>query len=144
MLGQSLEYLGCQTRHVNADAAVLIVETTGHTAMSCESILVCDDTDMPVLLCFQVKEDYCEVFFKPEIWSGTNNGPWCWNIKTVQRVLGHAVCNDVLFENAILGCNTTSLVFSTGKGLAHLFWQPLHNAGWNLSTVTYQAQEKQP
>ena len=80
MLGQSLEYVGCQTRHVNGDAAVLIVDTTGHTAMSCESILVCDDTDMPVLVFFHVKEDYCEVFFKPEIWSGPNNGPWCWNI----------------------------------------------------------------
>ena len=55
MLGQSLEYVGCQTRHTNGDAAVLIVEATGHTAMSCESILACDDTDMLVLLCFHVK-----------------------------------------------------------------------------------------
>ena len=56
MIGQSLGYVGCQTRHANGDAAVLIVETTAHTAMSCESILACDDTDMLVLLCFTVKE----------------------------------------------------------------------------------------
>ena len=41
--------------------------------------------------------------------------------QTVQRVLGRAVCNDVLFEHAILGCDTTSRVFSTGKGLARSF-----------------------
>ena len=58
MLGQRLEYVGCQIRQANGDAAVLIVETTGHTAMSCESILACDDTDMIVLLCFHFKEDY--------------------------------------------------------------------------------------
>ena len=75
MLGQRLEYVGCQIRQANGDAAVLIVETTGHTAISCESILACDETDMLVLLCFHFKEDYCEVFFKPEILSGTKNGP---------------------------------------------------------------------
>ena len=75
MLGHNLEYVGCQTRHANDDAAVLIVETSEHTAVSCESILACDKTDMLVLLCFHVKEDYCEVFFKPDISSGTNNGP---------------------------------------------------------------------
>ena len=118
MLGQRLEYVGCQTRHANGDAAVMIVETTGHTAMSCESILACDDTDMLVLLCFHVKEDYCEVFFKPEISSGTNNGPWCWNIKTVQRVLGRAVCNNMLYEHASLGSDTISWVLNIGKRLA--------------------------
>ena len=42
----------------------------------------------------------------------------CWNIKYVQRVLGRAVCNTMLFAHAILGCDTTSRVFSMGKGLA--------------------------
>ena len=55
MLGQSLEYVGCQTPHANDDAAVLIVETSGHTAMSCESILACDKRDnyacAPVFSC---------------------------------------------------------------------------------------------
>ena len=118
MLCQSLEYVGCQTRHANGDAAVLILETTAHTAMYCETTLVGDDTYMLVLLCFHVKEDYCEVFFKPEIWSGTKNGPWWWDIKTVQRVMGRAVCNNMLFEHAILGCDTTFRLFNIGKGLA--------------------------
>ena len=54
MLGQSLEHVGCETRHAEGDADVLSVETTVHSAMSCETTLVGDDTDLLVLLCFHV------------------------------------------------------------------------------------------
>ena len=119
MLSQSLEHVGCEIRHAKGDADVLIAETTVQAAMSCcETTLVVDDTDLLVLLCFHVKEDSCEVFFKPEIRSGTKRIPRWWNIKYVQRLLGRAVCNDLLFAHAILGCDTTTRVFSTGKGLA--------------------------
>ena len=50
MLGQSLEHVGCETRHAKGDADVLIVETTVHSAMSCETTLVGDDTDLLVLV----------------------------------------------------------------------------------------------
>ena len=87
MLRQRLEHVGCETRHVNGDADVLIVETTVQSTMYCETILVGDDKSLLVLLCFHVKEESCEVFFIPEIGYGTQNSPRCWNIKNVQRVL---------------------------------------------------------
>ena len=118
MLGQSLEHVGCETRHAKGDAYVLIVGTTVTSAMSCETTLVGDDTDLLVLLYFHVKGDYCEVFFKPEVRSGTKKRPRCWNIKYVQRVLGRAVCHNMLFAHAILGCDPTYRVFSREKGLA--------------------------
>ncbi len=118
MVGQSLEHGGREIRHAKGDADLLIVETTVQSAMSCETTLVGDDMDLLVLLCFHVREDSCQVFFKPEIMSGTKKSPRCWNIKYVQRVLGRAVCNDMLFAHAILGCDTTTRVFSIGKGLA--------------------------
>ena len=118
MLGQSLEHVGCETRHAKGDAYVLIVETTVQSAMSCETTLVGDDMDLLVILCFHVKGDSCEVFFKPEVRSGTKKSPRCWNIKYVQRVLGRAVFHNILFAHAILGGDTTSRVFSMGKGLA--------------------------
>ena len=72
--------------------------------------------------------------------------PGCWNIKYVQIALGRAVCNNMLFAHAILGCDTTSRVFSMGKGLAlkhirsdkHFITQ----AEVFLQEM-YQAQEKQ-
>ena len=36
----------------------------------------------------------------------------------VQRVLGRAVGNNMLFVHAVLGCDTTYRVFSMGKGLS--------------------------
>ena len=105
MLCQSLGHVGCETRHAKGDADVLIVETIVQSAMSCETTPVGDDTDLLVLLCVHVKEDYCEVFFTPEVSSGTKKSP-------------RAVCNNVLFAHAILCCDTTSRVFSMGKGLA--------------------------
>ena len=57
MLGQSLEHVGCETRHAKCDADVLIVETTVQSATSCETTLVGDDTDLLVLLCFHVEQD---------------------------------------------------------------------------------------
>ena len=83
MLGQSLEHVGCETRHAKCDAYVLIIETTVQSAMSCETTLVDDDTDLLVFLCFHVKRDSCEVFFTPEVRSGTKKSPRCWNIKYV-------------------------------------------------------------
>ena len=71
MLGQSLEHVGCEIRHSRGDADVLIVETTEQYVMSCETTLVGNDTDLHVLLRFHVKEDSCEIFFKPEISSET-------------------------------------------------------------------------
>ena len=118
MLGQSLEHGACEIRHAKGDTDVLIVETTVQSAMSCETTLVGDDMNLLVLLCFHVKEDSCQVFFKPEIRSGTKKSPRCWNIKYVQRVLGRTVWNNLLFAHAILICDTTSRVFSIGIGLA--------------------------
>ncbi len=49
MLSQSLQHVGCETRHAKGDADVLIVGTTVQSAMSCETTLVGDETDSFVL-----------------------------------------------------------------------------------------------
>ncbi len=77
-LADAIRKLGTRwmrTRHAKGDAYVLIVETTVQSAMSCETTLVGDDTDLLVRLCFHVMEDSCEVFVKPEIRSGTKKSP---------------------------------------------------------------------
>jgi 5'-3' exonuclease len=117
LLGERLEQAGCETHHATGDADVLIVQTAVQAAANCQTILVGDDTDLLVLLCFHVPDDSCDIFFKPEIKTGTKT-PRCWNIKAVQRCLGRDTCNNLLFVHAILGCDTTSRVFSLGKGLA--------------------------
>ena len=118
LLSDRLEEVGCTTHHADGDADVLIVQTAVQSADRRKTILVGDDTDLLVLLCFLVKHGSHEIFFRPELKAGAKKNSRCWNIKQVQGVLRRSTCNNLLFVHAILGCDTTSRVFSIGKGLA--------------------------
>ena len=118
LLSKHLEHVGCETHHAKGDADVIIVQTAVQSASSRQTILVGDDTDLIVLLCFHTTDDICDIFFRPELKTGTKKNPRCWNIKHVQNVLGEDVCQNLLFTHAILGCDTTSRLFGLGKGLA--------------------------
>jgi hypothetical protein len=41
-----------------------------------------------------------------------------WNIKETKGSIGLAICSNLLFLHAILGCDTTSSLYGLGKGLA--------------------------
>ena len=118
LLSDCLDQAGCETHHALGDADVLIVQTAIQSAMQCQTILIGEDTDLIVLLCFHVTNSCYDIFFKSEKRRGTKRNPRCWNIKHVQRILGRDICTNLLFAHAILGCDTTSRVFSLGKGSA--------------------------
>ena len=71
LLSERLEQAGCETHHAKGDADILIVQTAVQCAVSCQTILVGDDTDLLVLLCYHVKDNSCDIFFKPESRTGT-------------------------------------------------------------------------
>ncbi|KAJ8050970.1 hypothetical protein HOLleu_04363 [Holothuria leucospilota] len=110
--------MGCKTHHAEGDADVLIVQTAIESAESHQTIVVGDDTDLLVLLCFHTTEDSLDIFFKPEGKTGTKKQSGCWNIKHGYKVLGEVVCQNILFTHAILGCDKTSPLFGLGKGLS--------------------------
>ncbi|KAG1663714.1 ERO1-like protein beta [Nymphon striatum] len=117
-LSERLREAGCRTCHATGDADFLIAQTAVGCADSGETILVGDDTDLLVLLCYHVKDDSDNIFFRPEPKAGTKKSPRCWDIKALQRILGRNVCNYLLLAHAMLGCDTTSRVFGFGKGVA--------------------------
>ena len=118
LLGRSLEQMGCQVSHARGDADLLIVKTTIESASHFNTVLVADDTDLLILLCFHTPTDCShEIFFRPEPKSRTHKLPRCWNIKLTKRALGIRVCENILFGHALLGCDTTSRVFGIGKGV---------------------------
>ena len=117
MLGQSLEHVGCETHHAEGDAHILIVETTVQSAMSCETTMVGNDTYLLELLCFRVKEDSREVFFKPEVRPEQRRVPDA-GTSSMCKECWDAQFATMLFAHAILGCDPTSRVCSIGKGLA--------------------------
>ena len=73
LLSRTLEQIGCQVSHARGDADMLIVQTAVQSASRCNTVLVSDDTDLLILLCFHTPIDCShEIFFRPEPKSGTH------------------------------------------------------------------------
>ena len=116
MLSRFLKEDNCPTYHAKGDADVLIVKTAVESARERNIVLVGDDTDLLVLLCFYTSSDSFDLYFKPE--PKANSRRRVWNMKKVKEQLGDDVCHDLLFLHAILGCDTTSRVHGIGKAAA--------------------------
>ena len=78
-------------------------------------MLVGDDTDLIVLLCYHANMEAHDLFFHPESKSNTKKTR-IWNIKATKQMLGPDICNHILFIHALLGCDTTSRLYGIGKG----------------------------
>ena len=117
MLSRFLQEDNCPTYHAEGDADVLIVKTAVESARkrNTVTVLVGDDTDLIVLLCFYTRSDSFDLYFKPE--PKANSRRRVWNIKGVKEQSGDNVCHD-LFLHAILGCDTTFRVHGIGKEAA--------------------------
>ena len=62
---QNIGYLpkvGCQTHHSQADADLLIVQTAVESARRANTVLVGDDTDLLILLCYYTELSTVELF----------------------------------------------------------------------------------
>lgn len=115
MLSSYLEKSGCEIRHADGDADVLIVSTALKAAETCDTILTGDDTDLMILLCHHANSNHKKIFFHPEPKSGQNER--YMDIHQAQSVVGDELCQSILFAHAILGCDTTSRVFGFGKAV---------------------------
>ena len=118
LLGKHFQDCGIEVLYAKADADVLIVKTAITSAVSKNTVLVGDDTDLLVLLCSQPPSTACQIYFRPEQKKNSKNPTKCWNIKLVQAVLGRNICDHLLFAHALLGCDTTSRLFGIGKPTA--------------------------
>lgn len=118
MLGERLEQTGCQVIHAAGDADLLMVQRTVVSAARCDSILVGDDTDLLVLLCYHGKDTIHNLFFRPEPKSNKKKASRSWNIKSTRERLGETVSNHLPFIHAVLGCDTTSRLHGLGKRAA--------------------------
>lgn len=109
-----LEKDGIHTIQADGDADVLIVETAVESAAIETTVLVGDDTDLLVLLCYHTKQNGFDLYFRPEPKANAKQAK-VWNMKKVQWEIGHVTCQNMLFLHAIAGCDTTSRPFGIGK-----------------------------
>ena len=89
MLSQALQTMGCITHHADGDADVLIVRIAVESAPKKTTVLVGDNTDLLVLLCYHARQDGCNLFFRPESKAnarGTRTLVWLMNL--VRRFAG--------------------------------------------------------
>ena len=93
----------------------IIVQKAVESATMINTVLVGDDTDLLILLCYHASLDSHSIFFRPEPKKTTKNPRIC-DIKAVKEQLGPEVCSHILFLHAVLGCDTTSRLYGIGKG----------------------------
>ncbi|KAK3752452.1 hypothetical protein QZH41_013499, partial [Actinostola sp. cb2023] len=62
----------------------------------------------------QIPRDRYDLYFRPEPKANSRQSK-VWNMKQVKEELGHAVCHNMLFLHAVLGCDTTSRPYGIGK-----------------------------
>ena len=115
LLSSKLKATGVRTEHAKADADLLIVKTAIDAAANEDTILVGEDTDLLVLLCYYAKDLPSKLYLRPEPKAQTKRAK-TWDICATRKGLGDAVCNNILFLHATLGCDTTSKLYGIGKG----------------------------
>lgn len=115
MPSEALQKKNCETHHASGDVDLLIVLKAIQSATTTNTVLVGDDTDILVLLCYHASMESHDLFFCPEPKRNTKK-PCIWNIKATKQMLGPDICNHILFIHALLGCDTTSRLYGIGKG----------------------------
>ena len=87
-----LQECGCVIHHAaaDADADVLIVKMDIASAVKSNTVLIADDTDLLVLLCYHCKETAHQLILKAEskTSSDSKSGSRCWNIAATRSCLG--------------------------------------------------------
>ena len=107
MLTHYLQLAGCLTEHAKEDADLLIAQTAVQSAATKNTVIVADDTDPVILLCYYADPDGFALFMQCST-RGTTKKNRIWDIKVTQSE----------FIHAILGCDTTSILYGLGKGLS--------------------------
>ena len=66
MLSEELEKTNCETYHASGDADLLIVKKAVQCATINNTVLIGDDTDLLVLLCYHASMDSHDLFLLSE------------------------------------------------------------------------------
>ena len=114
LLAAKLVEHDCIVRHASGDADRLIVMTAIEFSGVSDVIVVGEDTDLLVLLCYFAEPNTKRLFF---ISDRTQNSK-LWDIKQLQQTLGYRISNILPVIHSLTGCDTTSRLFGIGKGPA--------------------------
>ena len=118
LIGSKLDDQGCKVLHGEGDADLLIIQTAVEASRSQDVIVIGEDTDLLVLLIHHIHVESCGIFFRSERKQTAKKMVKVWDIKALKRDIEEVASSNILFCHAILGCDTTSVIFGIGKGTA--------------------------
>ena len=73
MLSEVLEDIRCQVTHATGDADLLIAQTAVSVAADNMTVVVADDNDVLILLCYNYRDECQTLYFKPVAKRGSIN-----------------------------------------------------------------------
>ena len=123
LLTSEMNVAGIDAIQSNGDADVLIAGTAIEIARLKSTVVIGEDTDLLILLIHYSNkiEVHNDLYFKSD--QKAKLQAKIWEIKFITQKLGKLACNAILPIHALLGCDTTSRLFSLGKGAALLRFQ---------------------
>ena len=101
MLSRYLQLDGCVTHNAQGDADLLIAHTAVQSAASKNTVVIADDTDLVILLCYYAEPVGFDLFMQCSAMSSTKKDR-LWNINATRNELGANICDTLLFVHAIL------------------------------------------
>ena len=106
MLSHYLQLAGCLTEHTEEDADMLIAQTAVQSAATKNTVLVADDTDLVIMLCYYADPDGFDLFMQFD--TGDNEDEPHLGYQSHQSESGADICKNILFIHAILGAYPSS------------------------------------
>lgn len=113
-LSEMLKTSGCRVFHAVGDADLMIVQESVKSANKSTTVVVGDDTDLLILLIHHSKNAPYDIFLCPEPKPNAKDN-FKYNIRRITESLGENITSHILFAHALLGCDTTSRLFSISK-----------------------------
>ena len=112
LLGTHLTRKGYKVHHAEEDADLLVAVTAVLASENNDTVVIGEDTDLLVLLCYHANLLFNKIIFKSD---ASNKQKRMWDIKNTKTVLGERMCELMLILHAFSGCDTVSRVFGFGK-----------------------------
>ena len=107
--------MDCKVYHAGGDADCLIVKQAIESALTKETILVGEDTDLLILLIYFADLKGHKIYLKSETKQYSKRKMTLLDIQLIKKSLGLLVCTNILFIHSIARCDTTSALFGIGK-----------------------------
>ncbi|XP_045211013.2 uncharacterized protein LOC123562441 [Mercenaria mercenaria] len=118
LLSETFANHGIPVKQATNDADCLIVKTAVQSAETDTTVVVGEDTDLLVLLCYHVDGIKHGVYFRSDSRPKRGKGKRVWDIQKTKQILGQDVCSLLPFIHALTECDTTSKVHGIGKASA--------------------------